>query len=70
MQLKYLSFIVIKFFIFPVEAFQYSNIHEKEGNMTNATVKEVWPWHQKFLKILKITGKILLKVLQAYFVCG
>ena len=41
MQLKYLRFIVIKFFIFPVEAFQYSNIHEKEGNMTNATVKEV-----------------------------
>ena len=41
MQLKYLSFIAIKFFIFLVEAFQYSNIHEKEGNMTNATVKEV-----------------------------
>ena len=30
---------------------------KKRQNMTNAALREVWPWHS-MLKIRKITGKI------------
>ena len=46
----------MKVFVFS-GVFDFLNFMKKRQNLTNATLREVWPWHS-MLKILKITGKI------------
>ena len=47
--------------------FNCLNFMKKRQNLTNATLREVWPWHS-MLKIRKITEKIGFQFCKLTFV--